>query len=85
MNDEEMLVKIKKSLGITGTYLDDKIKEDMEEVMSYLVNAGAKKENITPGLVARGISDLWNQNELSEYFQQRAIQLKYKENENEQL
>lgn len=85
MNDEEMLVKIKKSLGITGTYLDDKIKEDMEEVMSYLVNAGAKKENITPGLVARGISDLWNQNELSEYFQQRAIQLKYKENDNEQL
>ena len=55
----------------------------MEEVISYLIHAGAKKENITPGLVARGISDLWNQNELSEYFQQRAVQMKYQANQEE--
>lgn len=88
MNDTEMLVKVKKSLGITGTYLNDKIKEDMKEVISYLVHAGVKEENIAPGLVARGISDLWNQNELSEYFQQRAVQLRYRisqEESHEQL
>lgn len=85
MNDTEMLVKVKKSLGITGTYLNDKIQEDMGEVISYLVHAGVKKENVTPGLVARGISDLWNQNELSGYFLQRAVQLKYQEESHEQL
>lgn len=83
MNDTEMLVKVKKSLGVTGPYLNDKIQEDMEEVIGYLVHAGVKRDNITPGLVARGISDLWNQNELSEYFQQRAVQLRYQVSQEE--
>lgn len=83
-NLEEILEKVKKSLGITGGYLDDKIKEDMEEVLAYLKSAGVKKEAVTPGILARGISDLWNQNELSDYFLQRTIQMKYLQKEDKE-
>lgn len=85
MNDTEMLVKVKKGMGVTGPYQDNKIKVDMEEAISYLVDAGAKRDNITPGLVARTISDLRIQDKPSEYVQQRAVQLRYKEEKNEKF
>lgn len=79
---DEMLEKVKISIGITGTYLDDTVNEYILEVKAFLVDAGVKKSNITVGLVARGVSDLWNygagKGKLSEYFIQRASQLSYK-------
>lgn len=78
----EMLEKVKVSLGITGTYQDDTVNEYILEVEAFLIDAGVKKSNITVGLVARGVSDLWNygagKGRLSEYFMQRASQLAYK-------
>lgn len=82
MTDAEMLTKVKKALGITGNYQDDTITEYISEVITFLTDAGVSAGNITSGIVARGVSDLWNygagEGKLSEYFMQRATQLSYK-------
>lgn len=82
MADATMLSKVKKALGIEGTYQDDTLTEYIDEVMAFLTDAGVKSSNITAGLVARGVSDLWSygsgSGKLSEYFMQRAAQLAYK-------
>lgn len=76
------LEKVKNALGITGDYLDDTLQEYYDEVIAYLVDAGVAQSNITSGIVARGVSDLWNYGsgggKLSPYFYQRATQLSYK-------
>ncbi len=78
-----MLESVKISLGITGDYQNETLMEYIEEVMSFLRDAGVKEGNITAGIVSRGVSDLWNygsgDGKLSEYFMQRAVQLAYKE------
>lgn len=82
MADTTMLTSVKNALGIQGDYQDDTISEYINEVMSFLTDAGVSQSNITSGLVARGVSDLWNygsnNGKLSEYFMQRATQLSYK-------
>lgn len=79
---DSMLNDVKLALGITGTYQDDTVNEYIKEVKDFLVDAGVKQSNITPGIVSRGVSDLWNygsgKGKLSEYFLQRAAQLAYK-------
>lgn len=76
-----MLENVKKALGITGDYQDATIEIYIEEVTAFLVDAGVSKSKITAGIVARGVSDLWNyggaEGKLSEYFMQRAAQLAY--------
>ena len=82
MADATMLEKVKKALGITGTYQDDTISEYIDEVISYLTDAGVKNNHITSGIVSRGVTDLWNyganDGTLSAYFMQRATQLSFK-------
>lgn len=82
MTDAELLIKVKKALGITGTYQDDALTEYISEVKSFLIDAGVSSEYITSGIVSRGVTDLWNygagDGRLSEYFIQRAAQLSYK-------
>lgn len=82
MAEETMLTKVKKALGIEGDYQDSTLQEYIDEVMTFLQDAGVKSANITSGLVARGVADLWNygaaDGKLSEYFMQRATQLSYK-------
>lgn len=82
MTDAEMLEKVKNALGIQGNYLDDTLSEYIGEVKSFLTDAGVSSANITSGIVARGVSDLWNygagEGKLSPYFMQRATQLSYK-------
>ena len=77
-----MLEAVKSALGITGTYQDATITQYINEVTSFLVDAGIPQEKITPGIVARGVADLWNyggnEGKLSPYFLQRATQLSYK-------
>lgn len=78
-----MLDCVKNALGVTGTYQDDTITEYINEVIDFLIDSGVKNTNITPGIVSRGVSDLWNygsgEGELSSYFMQRATQLAYKQ------
>jgi hypothetical protein len=77
-----MLEDVKKTLGITGDYQDATLSEYIEEVTGFLLEAGVSASKITPGLVARGVSDLWNYGDgdgkLSPYFLQRATQLSYR-------
>lgn len=73
---------VKTSIGITGDYQDETIRSWIGEVVAFLTDAGVKESNITTGIVARGVLDLWNygsgDGRLSEYFMQRAAQLALK-------
>lgn len=85
MTDAELLNKIKVSLGFTGTYQDDTLNEYIKEVKLFLFDAGVPSEiidsSVSVGVISRGVSDLWNYGmgtaNLSDYFMQRAFQLKY--------
>ena len=81
MTDAQMLTGVKEALGITGTYQDNTLTQYITEVRNFLVSAGVPAGKITVGVVARGVSDLWNygsgEGKLSEYFLQRATQLSY--------
>lgn len=76
------LAEVKQGLGITGEYQDSTLTVYYNEVIDFLKDAGVSASNITSGIVARGVSDLWNygagDGKLSEYFMQRATQLSYK-------
>lgn len=82
MSETTLLDSVKLALGITGTFQDATISEYIDEVVAFLKDAGVSATNVTPGIVARGVSDLWNygagEGKLSEYFIQRAAQLSYK-------
>jgi hypothetical protein len=76
------LTDVKNALGITGDYQDETLQVYFDEVVDFLCDAGVAESNITAGLVARGVSDLWNYGsgtgKLSEYFIHRASQLSFK-------
>lgn len=82
MTVENYLADVKNALGIQGTYQDATLKVYIEEVVTFLTDAGVDSNNITSGIVARGVSDLWDYGtgtgKLSDYFMQRATQLSYK-------
>ena len=73
---------VKNALGITGDYQNETLSEWYLETVAFLKDAGVADANITTGIVARGVADLWNyggnDGKLSEYFIQRAAQLSYK-------
>jgi hypothetical protein len=76
------LEDVKNALGITGDYQDATLTVYINEVVDFLEEAGVKKSNITSGIIARGVADLWNYGGndgiLSPYFKERAIQLSLK-------
>lgn len=78
----EILAGVKSALGIEGNYQDATLTEYIDEVMTFLTDSGVSVSNIKVGLIARGVSDLWNYGaaggKLSEYFIQRAAQLAFK-------
>lgn len=82
MADTTLLDSVKIALGITGDFQDATISQYIDEVVAFLKDAGVAASNVTPGIVARGVSDLWNygagEGKLSPYFIQRATQLSYK-------
>ena len=76
-----MLENVKTALGITGTFQDATIQGYIDEVIAFLNDAGVPIAKITPGIVSRGVADLWNyggaEGKFSPYFMQRATQLSY--------
>ena len=76
------LEQVKAALGIIGDYQDTTLQVYFDEAVAFLLDAGVAEANITAGVVARGVSDLWNygagDGKLSPYFMQRAAQLSYK-------
>lgn len=79
------LESVKSALGITGEYQDATLKIYIDEVIAYMVGAGVSTEvidsNVSAGVIARGVTDLWNYNggagKFSDYFYQRLTQLVY--------
>lgn len=82
-----ILDDVKTGLGITGNYQDGALNLYIDEVKAFLTDAGVKAETVDSpaavGIITRGVADLWNygagEGALSEYFMQRAIQLKLKD------
>ena len=80
-----LLDKVKSALGITGEYQDATLNVYIDEVKAYMKDAGVPTEviesNVSAGVIARGVTDLWNYNggagKLSDYFYQRVSQLAY--------
>lgn len=76
------LANVKKALGITDSYQDDTLQVYFDEVVDFLTSAGVARDNITDGIVALGITDLWNYGsgdaKFSAAFIMRATQLSYK-------
>lgn len=85
MTDEELLTEVKKRIGVTGEYQDDTIRGYIQDAKEYMTDAGVKAEVTATtkiiGVVARGVSDLWDygsgKGDFSPYFYQRVAQLAY--------
>lgn len=77
-----VLDDVKDALGITGSYQDATLQAYVDEVTAFLADAGVAASNITSGVIARGVADLWNygagEGKLSSYFMMRASQLALK-------
>lgn len=77
-----VLADVKQALGITGDYQDSTLNQYIAEVKAFLIDAGVAEANITSGIIARGVADLWNygagEGKLSSYFMMRASQLALK-------
>lgn len=85
-----ILDSVKTALGITGDYQDGALNLYIDEVKAFLTDAGIKPatiETAAVGLIIRGVADLWNygagEGKLSEYFLQRATQLKIRDSTGE--
>lgn len=76
--EDPILTAVKSALNIGGTYQDDALAQYIAEVKAFLAGAGVAEAKMTPGLITRGVADLWaygsGDGKLSEYFIQRAIQ-----------
>ena len=77
-----LLEDVKKALGVTGTYQDDTLNQYITEVKAFLKDAGVAESNMTSGVIAKGVADLWQygagEGKLSSYFIMRASQLALK-------
>ncbi len=85
MTEAQLLEKVKSALGVTGNYQDATLTEYIHEVKEFLADAGVSAtvlaSDSVSGIVARGVSDLWNYGaggDLSPYFMKRATQLALK-------
>ena len=72
MDKSALLEDVKTALGITGTYQDNTLLLYIDEVTEFLLDSGITENTITVGIVARGVTDLWNygsgEGKFSDYF-----------------
>ena len=84
ITDRELRIAVKSSLNIVGEQFDEGLQIYIDEVKQYLRSAGVLADvlgsTLAVGCIARGVADLWNygngDTKLSEYFYQRAEQLR---------
>lgn len=77
MVSKTLLEGVKAALGITGTYHDRSTEIYIEEVMRFISMATGYSDYEADshiGLISRGVDDLRNGRELSEYFKMRVTQ-----------
>lgn len=81
MADAAILTAVKAALGVTGTFTDNTILVYIDEVVDFMSGAGVSAALITasPGVIARGVSDLWDNDggnvKFSPAFHERVAQL----------
>ena len=78
---DPLIEEIKIRLSITGNHHDSLLLAYANDTKEYLLSAGVPLEVLESkksiGVIARGVSDLWNgEGKFSDMFYQRAIQLK---------
>ena len=84
ITEATLLEKVKGSLNVSGEHFDTTLQLYIDEVKAYLVSAGVREDvlssTLAVGCISRGVADLWNygngDTKLSEYFYQRAEQLR---------
>ena len=83
MTEAELLIEVKKGLGVTGPTQDGTILRHLKDVKAYMASAGVRSDILeseaSVGVILRGVADLWNLESgtvrFSPYFMQRLIQL----------
>lgn len=82
MDEQTTLQLVKNALQITGDYMDATLQIYIDEATAFCIDAGVAAADITTGVLARGVADLWNygagDGKLSEYFKQRVAQLSFR-------
>lgn len=84
IDDAGLLEAFKESANITGAQFDKTLQRYIDEVKAFLTSAGVSPavvgSTLAVGCISRGVADLWNygngDTKLSEYFYQRAEQLR---------
>ncbi len=84
MTEAELLIEVKKGLGVTGPTQDGTILRHLKDVKAFMASAGVRtnilESEASVGVILRGVADLWNLESgtvrFSPYFMQRLIQLK---------
>lgn len=78
----DILQQVKSVNGITGNYHDEALNVYINETKAYMIEAGISEDvlnsDMSAGAITRGVTDLWLNGALSDYFYQRVTQLKYK-------
>lgn len=86
MADVELRERVKLFIGQTGSDADVVISGYIDEVTAFMLDAGIPAETISAsaGVVARGVSDLWDNDagevKFSPYFFHRVAQLAMRAN-----
>ncbi len=77
---EKLLAEVKTARNETGNFHDGRISVFINEVKQYLLGAGVPaavlETDKVVGVVAIGVDNLMEEGALSDYFKQRAIQLR---------
>lgn len=80
MDNQELLIKYKKSNRIAGDYQDDTLLELILQVKSDMRDMGVKSEIVdssrSVGAITKGVWDLDNLHEYSHDFEKRIIRLR---------
>lgn len=84
IGNDELLIKVKNGLGITGDFQDNTLQIYIDEVKDFMHKAGVSdaiiNSNSSVGVITRGVSDLWDYGSgstgLSPYFKERVVQLR---------
>lgn len=78
-----LLQEVKDRLLITGDFHDKILIGLIEDVKQYMISAGVDETVVDSkksiGCIAKGVFDLFNNNEFSDFFVQRTIQLSVEE------
>ena len=84
IGNDELLIKVKNGLGITGDFQNNPLQIYIDEVKDFMHRAGVSdaiiNSNSSVGVITRGVSDLWDygsgSTSLSPYFKERVVQLR---------